>query len=89
MKLIKYFGRLFILACVIATGVIVYNQYVIFTYEAQVYEELTQEIDVQQTLRENLLHELEHLLSDEYIERMARNQLGFVRPNEILFIPMN
>lgn len=36
---------------------------------------------------EELLNELESSMTDEFYEKMARTQLGLVKPDEIIFYP--
>ena len=39
----------------------------------------------QRAIYEDLRYQMAHLDSDAYIERLARERLGWVRPNEIIF----
>ena len=50
--------------------------------EASLREEITAENEKTQKLYD----EQEYYTSDEYIESVARNQLGLIKPNEIVFI---
>ncbi len=45
---------------------------------------------VQEELERNkeLKKEIERVKSDDYIEKVARDELGLVKPGEILFIPV-
>ena len=47
---------------------------------------LDREIERQETLEKQLKTEIEALKTDPgYVERMARNKLNLVRPNEVIF----
>lgn len=48
------------------------------------------EIAATKTRNEQLRHELAYLQSDEYIEKVAREELGLVRPGEtpVIFTPV-
>ena len=46
-------------------------------YEAELARQLA--------IYEDLRYQMAHLDSDAYIERLARERLGWVRPNEIIF----
>lgn len=48
---------------------------------AQVEANVIQQIELQ----EKLAHRMELVNTPEYIERIAREQLGFARPDEIIF----
>lgn len=89
MGFIKLIGTLFIIVCIIITGMIVFNQMIIYNYEVEIGTILLHEIEQQEALQQELRHELNHLLSEEFIERIARNELGFIRAREMLFIPIN
>jgi len=66
-----------------------YGQYNIYQYERQIGEQLNARLEQQQIIYEQLQHELANFLSDEYVERMARDELGLVRPHEFLFMRIN
>jgi len=51
--------------------------------------EINEKIAKQEELHEELLKESEYHDSDEYIEKIARENLGMVKANEILFIDQN
>ncbi|NMA55676.1 MAG: septum formation initiator family protein [Firmicutes bacterium] len=46
-----------------------------------------QEIDAAQQQSEQIAAEIEYLKSDSYIEKVARQELGLVKPGEIIFVP--
>ena len=79
------FGIYFLLAFVIAVGAGV-------TYRRTVLKELTErgerlEAQVETARQENikLTNEEEYFTSDAYIEKIAREQLGLVMPDEVVF----
>lgn len=52
-------------------------------------EELQSRVSEAQQQAESLKTEVDNLNNPEYIERIAREQLGLVRPNERVFIDSN
>ncbi|MCF8009098.1 MAG: septum formation initiator family protein [Halanaerobiales bacterium] len=50
--------------------------------------ELQEEVDNQIKKNNQLQEEIQRVRSLEYIERVAREELGLVKPGEILFIPV-
>lgn len=48
-------------------------------------EELQAQVDEQEQLKEELAKESEYINSDDYIEQIARDKLGLVNDNEIVF----
>lgn len=72
----------------------VYSCAVYFQYKQrlELYKresELDKEIKLQEKIHKELTEQSEYSESDEYIEKIARQQLGLVKPNEILFIDQN
>lgn len=62
-------------------------------YNLTRYQELSDELNeinnslaIEIKQQEDFDQEVQYLKSDEYIERIAREQLGMVKPNEILYI---
>ena len=47
---------------------------------------LLESIDAENQRTQELYKEQEYYTSDEYIEGIARNQLGLIKPNEIVFL---
>lgn len=86
---LKGLRRFFLITCVIFTARIVYIQYGIYTELKEAGAEINQEIEFQLARQEELRLELEYSLSDENIEKVAREQLGFVKSNEIIFVNTN
>ncbi|MCL1994956.1 MAG: septum formation initiator family protein [Defluviitaleaceae bacterium] len=85
MKLIRLLTKMFFMICVLFVFAGIYNQYLLYTQERAIEQELLAQLYQATLINEQLTHELEHLLSDEYVELAAR-QLGLVRNHEILFI---
>lgn len=81
--------RFFLITCVIFTARVAYIQLGIYSDLRQVGEEINKEIEFQLAKQEELRLELEYMLSDANIEKVAREQLGFVKSNEIIFINTN
>ena len=52
---------------------------------AEVASDLQAQIDEQKQLKEDLVKESEYVQSDDYIEQIARDKLGLVHKNEIIF----
>lgn len=52
-------------------------------------EELQSRVSEAQQQAESLKNEVDNLNNPEYIERIAREQLGLVRPNERVFVDSN
>ena len=48
-------------------------------------EELQAQVKEQEQIQENLVKESEYIKSDDYIEEIARDKLGLVHDNEIVF----
>lgn len=51
-------------------------------------ENLNQEIKLAQEKNFKLEEELDNINNPEYIEKIARKELGLVKPGEMLFIPV-
>lgn len=60
-----------------------YLELVRMEYQISVVE---REIEVWEERCNELLDQIEYLSSDEYVEKMAREKLGLVKPGEIQFI---
>lgn len=50
-------------------------------------DRVNKEIAATQQRTEELRREIEYLKSDAYIEKVAREELGLVKPGEIIFMP--
>ena len=88
MRLLRLSIKIFFVVCVLLAFAGIYNQYVLYTHERVIEQELLAQLEITMQINEQLLHELQHLLSDEYVEIAAR-QLGLVRNHEILFISVD
>ena|GEM_PF-4130403 len=86
---LKGLKSLFLIICIISTIGVVYVQYNIYIYEQRVAEGILYEISLESARQEELRLELEYNLSDMYIERVAREQWGFLKNNEIVFINLH
>ncbi len=85
----KTFYVLFVTAVLCVYSCAVYFQY---KQRLELYKresELDKEIKLQEKIYKELTEQSEYSESDEYIEKIARQQLGLVKPNEILFIDQN
>lgn len=51
-------------------------------------EKINKEIEIEQAHSQNLKQQLNSYEDDEYIERVARNQLGMIKSDEIVFEEM-
>ncbi len=49
-------------------------------------KEVAAEIEQAQTENEKLIHVMDIMDTDEYIEKVARQKLGFVKPDEQVFV---
>jgi len=49
---------------------------------------LQQQVQEEMERNEELKEEIERVKSHDYIEKVARDELGLVKPGEILFIPV-
>ena len=68
---------------------IIYMQY---SYTIQLNKEnenILSQIDKQNKLTEKIKNEKDYQNSDEYVEKIAREQLSLVKPDEILFFDLN
>jgi len=72
--------------------------YAVFTFYSQSNEmymlqlqmkQIEQRIQKEEELKQSLLAEKEALMSDESIERIAREKLGMVRDGEKVFVDIN
>lgn len=57
-------------------------------YDEQI-KQLEYEINKQNEINEELKRQNEYQDSDEFIEKIAREQLGMIKPNEKIFIDQN
>ncbi|MGN0135470.1 septum formation initiator family protein [Anaerotignum sp.] len=85
-KASSLFLRVFLFAFIVAVSVGIGRQ---FIHYQELQEELTivtAEIEKEQQKQMEFETRREYYTSDSYIEQVAREQLGMVKPNEILYI---
>lgn len=76
-------------------GISIYALYVVFTQQPIINEklikkeELVNSIKNQQEIQEELQEKIEGLTTEEYIEKVAREKLGLVKPGERIFVDIN
>lgn len=80
------------LITLISISFIIYFILIIFSQQPRIDSLMVEKQKIQEKIREEqVLHEqLQYYLSiigtDEYVEMMARQRLGYVKPNDIVFI---
>lgn len=87
-KKIEY---IILLVLIIVLGVIAYNFYSNFVQIRSLQnniENLQREIETTKKENKELKTELENIDDPEYIEKIAREKLGLVKPGETLLIPV-
>lgn len=67
-----------------------FSTYLLYKYNSlylynQKVEALTKEIEEANKINEDLKYQTEYKNSNEYIEKIARDKLGMVKSNEIIF----
>jgi len=80
-----YLYIIFLLSIIGLSFVLVVNQARRYNELRQQVINITYNIDAQTAINEELERQLDFFDSDTYIEKRAREWLGMVRPNEILF----
>lgn len=85
-RLLNLLMRLAVAVIIVVILSYMYRQYHLYVIEKEIFNDLTERIATEQATQERILYELEHHLSDEYVEQVARNQLGLVKSTEILFV---
>lgn len=88
-KSFKILKRVFFIVLIASTLRIVYTHRVMYLQEKEVEREIKKLMAIELKKQEKLNYELELNLSDEYIERIAREQWGFLKSHEIKFINRN
>lgn len=66
--------------------------YIQYSYRMELYEkeqELEKKIAEQNELKEELINQSKYYEMDSYVEKIARENLGLVKPNEKIFIDKN
>lgn len=64
-------------------------QQVLLSKNAQEIDRLEEKITAAEQQKEKLQAELDNLNDPEYLEKVARDKLGMVRPNERVFVDAN
>ena len=83
------------LSHVVAIAFVVYFAYTFFDQQVKInrynsqIEMYNQEIEAKQNLVEYYNTQSENITSDEYIESVARERLGLVKPYETIYIDAN
>lgn len=78
-----------IISVVMYVGYILVEQQKIIAYKNSEIARVERKIEEQQRIAENLKQQQEKLNDDAYIEDIARNKIGMVKPGEIVFIDIN
>lgn len=86
MRLSSIFIRCFLFVFVCSVAIAVGNQANRYQQLQEEAAELQSEIDAEQERKIEFEKQQEYYNSDVYIEQMARDYLGMVKPNEILYI---
>lgn len=80
---------LVVLCFVINFVYIMITQQIVLSRKGNEIAELEEKIKVATQKTESLEKELENLNDPEYLEKIARERLGMVRPNERVFVDVN
>jgi len=83
--LARFFKICCILLSISATAVIVNSQRQQRGERINEYNRLNTRIEAEHARHQSLELEREHVLSDSFVERIAREQLGLVRAGDIIF----
>lgn len=78
-----------IIFIIIFSGLYLFRQYSILKEHENYIYELNNKIKDEEELNKELKKENEYKNSDEYIEKIARDKLGMVKSNEIIFYDLN
>ncbi|TYQ14600.1 UNVERIFIED_CONTAM: cell division protein FtsL [Acetivibrio alkalicellulosi] len=79
----------FICIGVIYFGIVLINQQSLLNYQNLEMEQIDNKIQDEKELNARLLRQREEVLSDEYIEKIARQKLDMVREGERIFVDVN
>lgn len=85
----KLLKTILITAIVIYTGLTVFKQEVAFNKYDNEIEKYERLIEEEQLKNEQLMSTKTKITSREYVEEIAREKLGLVMPNEIVFVDAN
>ena len=86
MKKKKLYKRLLIILVLAYAIFTLVNQQKVLNRYSKNSKELATKIEAQQAYNEELLTEKENINSKEFIEQIAREQLGMYYPNEKVYI---
>ncbi|MCL2610306.1 MAG: septum formation initiator family protein [Defluviitaleaceae bacterium] len=89
MKILKILLGISVLVLIVGTGLHIYYQYTIYLEYLERTEYLENRIAEETERNKTLMTLYQNRFSDERVEQMARERLGLVRPNEILFVPIS
>lgn len=79
---------LFCVVCLSLVWTLISQQFTISSQKKEI-SSLESKVREAEQLSENLEQQVNNLEDPEYIERIAREQLGLVRPNERVFVDSN
>lgn len=85
-KLSSLFLRVFLFVFVVTVSVGIGTQFIRYQELQEELAVVTAEIEKEQERQLEFDTRREYYTSDSYIEQVAREQLGMVKPNEILYI---
>lgn len=77
---------------VVFVGYFIYTmiwQQMLLSQNAREMDALTEKINASEQQKKKLQEELDNLNDPEYLEKIAREKLGLVRPNERVFVDAN
>lgn len=80
--IVLFFMVVFFIAISVGIG----SQLSVYGKYKQEAEQILEQIQQEQEKNAEYLREKDYYNSDEYIEKVARQQLGLVMPNEILYV---
>ncbi len=86
MKKVINLRNILFFGIIINLVVILYNQQSVLDRNMNTYNKLKEQIVEENEYYEKLQNEQSIVGTDEYIERKAREELGYVKKNEIVFI---
>lgn len=84
--------RLIILGLIILCGYFIYlffDQQSIIDEKTAALNDIMEKIEIEKKIGEDLENQLKIIDTDEYIEKVARERLGMVKPGERIYIDVN
>ncbi len=82
-------GSFFVFAFVIVVFIGAYGQYIAAQNIVAKQNDMKQKIALEQKKTDEIKKDLEYYKSDAFIEKTAREKLGFIKQNEVLFVERN